>query len=65
MPENKKDFNKNHPELQSGEKFLCNAGYQGIPTLRERWPDMRIGDHAFSMRGEPLEKNIFPIFVKS
>lgn len=65
MSEKKMNFNENHPELQPGEKFLCNAGHQGMPTLKERWPNMRVGKHAFSMSGETLEKNIFPIFIKS
>ncbi len=60
--EKKKDFNETHPELKPGEKFLCNAGNQGIISLHKRWKTLRLGQQAFSTDGKEVQ-NCVPVFV--
>lgn len=71
------EFNKNHPEREEDEVFMCNCGTDPVSPGKESnhsssfrrlpWITKRRGKKAYGVNGEPFDsrwKDSFPVFVK-
>ncbi|MFA7208966.1 MAG: hypothetical protein WC120_01650 [Parcubacteria group bacterium] len=56
--------NDRHPELKSGEMFLCNAGKESFDGFL--WETKRRGNMAYNIYGDPIDdkKGYYPIFIQ-
>ena len=57
------NHNEKHPELEEGEMFLRNVGYDPYDYTRIDWKTKRKGHRAYTINGEYL-KGMTPVFVQ-
>jgi hypothetical protein len=59
------NFNRDHPEREPGEIWLCNATNENYHNIG--WKTKRVGMSAYTKNGEYLSKRngLFPVFVQA